>query len=92
MSSIGKRTVELFGEEAAFVDEKVAAGEYASAIDVVRAGLSALQDRDLAVERWLRDDVLATYVKVEAGEPLVGAREAFEEIRQRHLSRNAPKK
>ncbi|MDN2579525.1 type II toxin-antitoxin system ParD family antitoxin [Aquibium sp. ELW1220] len=87
MSSVIKRTVELIGNEAAFVDKKVAAGEYASAIEVVRAGLSALQDRDLAVERWLREDVVATYDKVEAGEPLAEAHEAFEEIRERHLSR-----
>jgi antitoxin ParD1/3/4 len=90
MSSVGKRTVELFGDEAAFVDEKIAAGEYASAIDVVRAGLSALQDRDLAVERWLKEDVVAAYHKVQAGEPLMEAHEAFEEIRKRHLSRIVP--
>lgn len=92
MSSVGKRTVELFGDEAAFVDEKVAAGEYASAVDVVRAGLSALQDRDLAVERWLREDVMATHDKVKAGEPLMEANEAFEEIRNRHLNRIMPGK
>jgi antitoxin ParD1/3/4 len=90
MSSVNKRTVELSGDEAHFVDEKVAAGEYASATDVVRAGLSALQDRDLAVERWLRNDVAATYAKVQSGEPLMEAHEAFEEIRRRHLSRIVP--
>ncbi len=92
MSSVKKRTVELSGDEAHFVDEKVAAGEYASAIDVVRAGLSALQDRDLAVERWLKEDVVATYAKVQSGEPLVEAHEAFEEISRRHLSRIVPGK
>jgi hypothetical protein len=38
MSYVGKLVVELFGDEADFVDEKVAAGEYASAADVARAG------------------------------------------------------
>ncbi len=53
----------------------------------MRAGLSALQDRELTIERWLREDVMATYRKVEAGEPLLEADEAFEEIRKRHLGR-----
>lgn len=40
------------------VDLKVRSGAYASPSDVFSAGLRALIDRDDAVERWLRDEVL----------------------------------
>ena len=61
MSNIEKRTVSLPREHAAFIDAQVASGAFASASEVVRAGLRALQERDAAVERWLRTDVVAAY-------------------------------
>lgn len=61
MSTIAKRTVSLPEEQSAFIDAKVAAGDYASASEVVRAGLRALRERDEAVERWLREEVAPTY-------------------------------
>lgn len=48
-------------EEAAYIDAKVAAGDYAPASEVVRAGLRTLKERDQAVERWLHEDVVAAY-------------------------------
>ena len=66
MSHIEKRTISLPAEHAAFVDAKVASGDYASASEVVRAGLRALQERDAAVERWLREDVAAAYDAMKA--------------------------
>ena len=56
-----QRTISLPPEQAAFIDAKVAAGDYASASEVVRAGLRALKERDEAVERWLREEVAPTY-------------------------------
>ena len=47
----------LPAEQAAFIDAKGSSGAYASASEVVRAGLRALQERDAAVERWLREEV-----------------------------------
>lgn len=61
MSASVKRTVSLPDEQARFIDGLVARGSYASASEVVRAGLRALQERDAAVERWLRDDVVPVY-------------------------------
>ena len=61
MSTIAKRTVSLPEEQSAFIDAKVATGDYASASEVVRAGLRALRERDEAVERWLRQEVAPTY-------------------------------
>ena len=66
MSTIEKRTISLPAEHAAFIDAKVASGDYASASEVVRAGLRALQERDEAVERWLREDVVRALENYEA--------------------------
>ena len=49
MSTIEKRTFSLPAEHAAFIDAQVASGAFASASEVVRAGLRALQERDTAV-------------------------------------------
>jgi antitoxin ParD1/3/4 len=84
MSQIEKRTISLPHEHAAFVDAKVSSGDYASVSEVVRAGLRALQERDEAVERWLRDEVVPTYDRMKA-DPLRGspAAEVFAKLRKR---------
>ncbi len=66
MSQIEKRTISLPHEHAAFVDAKVSSGDYASVSEVVRAGLRALQERDEAVERWLREEVAPTHDRMKA--------------------------
>jgi antitoxin ParD1/3/4 len=55
------RTVPLPAEEAEYIDSLVASGAYPSAGEVVRAGLHALQERDEAIDRWLRDEVVSVY-------------------------------
>jgi antitoxin ParD1/3/4 len=88
MSSIRKRTFSLPAEHAAYIDEKVQSGAYASGSEVVRAGLRALQERDAAVERWLHDEVAPTYDAVKAGtEKLYPAKAAFAEARTRFTHR-----
>jgi antitoxin ParD1/3/4 len=50
-------SITLPHEMAAMVKAKVASGEYATESEVIRDGLRALQARDAAVEKWLRDEV-----------------------------------
>ncbi len=57
MTAICKRTVSLPIEQASYIDAQVTAGIYASASEVVRAGLRALQDRDTL--RGMPDDRLS---------------------------------
>ncbi len=46
---------------AEMVKSKVASGEYASESEVIRDGLRGLAARDAVVERWLNEEVAATY-------------------------------
>lgn len=41
------------------VQGKIKAGGYASVSEVIRDGVRALLERDAAIERWLRDEVVA---------------------------------
>jgi antitoxin ParD1/3/4 len=88
MSTIEKRTISLPREHAAFIDAKVASGAYASASEVVRAALRALEERDEAVERWLREEVAPVYDRMKANpERGIPADEVFAEIRAYHARR-----
>jgi len=85
MSATAKRTFSLPAEQAKFIDKQVKSGSYASGSEVVRAGLRALQERDAAVERWLREEVAPVYDAMKA-DPSRGIPidEVFAEIRARH--------
>ena len=83
MSNAKKRTFSLPSEHTAFIDNKVASGAYASGSEVVRAGLRALQERDAAVERWLKEEVAPVYDAVKADPSrLSPAEQAFAEVRK----------
>jgi putative addiction module CopG family antidote len=41
------------------VESKIRSGAYASVSEVMRDGVRALLERDAAVERWLREEVVA---------------------------------
>lgn len=85
MANIEKRTVSLPTEHSAFIDEQVVKGAYASASEVVRAGLRALQERDKAVERWLKEEVAPAYDLLKADPDRThSAQSVFDEIRAHH--------
>jgi antitoxin ParD1/3/4 len=88
MSSVAKRTFSLPAEQADFIDSLVDRGSYASASEVVRAGLRALKERDAAITDWLREQVAPAYDAIKAdpsrGIPL---KEAFDEVRALHAKR-----
>ena len=63
---VEKRTISLPPAQASYIDSLVETGTYASVSEVVRAGLRALQERDAAVERWLRDKVVPVYDAMQA--------------------------
>ena len=88
MPSPEKRTFSLPVEQAGYIDALVASGAYASGSEVVQAGLRALQARDAAVERWLREDVAETYDAMTA-DPGRGipAEEVLAAVRARHADR-----
>jgi antitoxin ParD1/3/4 len=88
MPATAKRTVSLPEEHAAFLDAKVKTGEYASVSEVVRASIRALQERDEAVEHWLRTEVAPVYDAMKADPSRgIAAKAVFDEIRARHAAR-----
>jgi len=88
MSAPKKRTVSLPAEQASYIDGLVASGAYASASEVVRAGLRALQERDAATERWLHAEVTPVYDAMQSN-PERGRSpdEVVAAIRARHAGR-----
>jgi len=66
MRSTRQLSVTLPNEMADMVRAKVASGEYASESDMIRDGLRALQERDQAVEHWLRNEVVPAYDAIKA--------------------------
>lgn len=88
MALVAKRTFSLPAAHAKFIDKKVASGTYASGSEVVRAGLRALQERDAAVERWLREEAGPAYDAMMADPSrAVPAEKVFAAIKARHASR-----
>ena len=88
MSVSEKRSFTLPVEQASYIDQLVASGTYGSASEVVRAGIRALQERDSAVERWLREEVAPAYdamlIDPQRGIPAESVAAA---IRARHAGR-----
>lgn len=80
MAATEKRTFSLPTEQAAFIDKLVESGAYATSSEVIRDGLRALQERNVAVERWLREEVAPTYDRWKAN-PSGGL--SVDEVRER---------
>ena len=94
MAATAKRTFSLPAEQAEFIDAQVSSGTYASGSEVVRAGLRALQERDAAIERWLREEVVPAYDAMKADpKRAIPADEVFAAVRARHAAHlKAPKR
>ncbi len=58
-------TINLPHDMAEVVEDKIKSGHYAS-VSVVRDGVRALLERDAAVERWLREEVVAGHQEYQA--------------------------
>ncbi|ADH88100.1 putative addiction module antidote protein, CopG/Arc/MetJ family [Ancylobacter novellus DSM 506] len=87
MATAEKRTFSLPREQAEFIDRLVSTGTYASGSEVIRAGLRALQERDAAVERWLREEVVPVVDEMRAHpERGLTADEVFDKIRALHAA------
>ena len=88
MAAAEKRTFSLPSEQAQYIDHLVATGTFATGSEVIRAGLRALQERDQAVERWLRQEVLPVAVAMQA-EPdrALSIDQVFEELKDLHTQR-----
>jgi putative addiction module CopG family antidote len=50
-------------EMASVVEAKINSGAYASVSEVLRDGLRALMERDAALDRWLRTEVVAGHAQ-----------------------------
>lgn len=85
MAAAEKRTFSLPTEQARYIDELVTSGTYATSSEVIRAGLRALQERDAAVERWLREEVVPVAAAMQANpESAIPVDNVFDGIRKLH--------
>ena len=88
MPTVQKRTFSLPAEHADFIDKLVDSGAYASGSEVIRAGLRALQERDAAVERWLKEEAVTAYEDWKSGKTkTLTADEAFAGVWKLHAER-----
>jgi antitoxin ParD1/3/4 len=87
MSTTTSFVVTLPNDTAEFVRKKVASGAYASESEVIRDGLSALEEKD-ALETWLVNEVGPTYDRIERGEEeLISIEDVFAGLEERHKAR-----
>lgn len=92
MAPTEKRAFDLPSEQSDYIDHLVS-GAYASANDVIRAGLSALQDQQESLERWLREDVAPVYDAMkENPDRAIAAEAGFARLKAHHeISANSGK-
>lgn len=82
--------ITLPAETAAMIDEKIKSGTYASASDVVHDSLQAVIEREAALERWLRDEVVTGHAEYLADpSTAVPIDEVMDRIREARARRRA---
>jgi antitoxin ParD1/3/4 len=90
MRSTQSLSITLPNDMAQMVKDKVASGAYASESEVIRDGLRALQARDAAIERWLRESVVPVFDRVARGdERLFDANQVFSGLEHRYRARKS---
>lgn len=88
MAASAKRTFSLPAEQSRYIDDLVGSGAYATSSEVIRSGLRALQERDAAVERWLRDEVVPVVTAMRADPSrAILIDDVFADIRALHAER-----
>lgn len=88
---MGKNTSVVLGAtQEDFVHKMIENGRYASVSEAIRAGMDALMERDAAVDRWLREEVVPVYDAMLA-DPDSGytVDEVFDEIFEMHRRKQA---
>lgn len=90
MSAPLKRTVELTPEQDAYIEAKVASGEFADPNDVVRDSIDRSRAYDAGVDLWLREAVLPV-IEASERDPSRGVAldKAFEAVLKRHRRRTS---
>ena len=77
-------SIALPNEMAEQIEKKVESGAYASVSEVVREGIRTLLDRDVALEKWLREEVVPGIEEYRAdpskGVPIEKAKERIREL------------
>ena len=85
-------SITLPHEMAELIKAKVASGSYATESEVIRDGLRALQERDAAVEQWLRTEGIARYDAYHADPSRLMSTEKARLELQRHIKANSQRK
>ncbi len=86
-------SITLPHEMAQLIKDKVASGGYATESEVIRDGLRALQERDAAVEQWVRTEGVARYDAYHADSSrLMSAEETWNDLQGHIKVRNRKRK
>ncbi|HTJ92799.1 MAG TPA: type II toxin-antitoxin system ParD family antitoxin [Pararobbsia sp.] len=86
-------TVTLTPELLQFIRERTATGDYNSDSEVIRDGLRLLKERDEAVKRWLKNDVVPAYMQLKANPESALTREQSEaKVEERRRQRRSKSK
>lgn len=83
---MGTKNISLPADLEAYVEAKVASGEYAHASEVVRDGLRLLMREEAAKLEWLRNAIAVRLAQVRAGET-IPAEEVRAELARRRKAR-----
>lgn len=87
-ASLLKKTHSISSRNLRFIQSQIESGEYASASEVVRAGINALEQQKEAFDADFIEQTRRTVEKVRSGEmATVPAHEAFASVRDKLLRR-----